>query len=35
MRVATRGFTPIEVLVTVVILAVLAAVLVLSVGVGD
>lgn len=35
MRVATRGFTLIEVLVTVVILAVLASVLVLSVGVGD
>ncbi len=35
MRVATRGFTLIEVLVTVVILAVLASVLVLAVGVGD
>ncbi|MBK6727480.1 MAG: type II secretion system minor pseudopilin GspH [Xanthomonadales bacterium] len=35
MRVATRGFTLIEVLVTVVILAVLASVLVLSVGAGD
>lgn len=35
MRVAARGFTLIEVLVTVVILAVLATVLVLSVGAGD
>lgn len=35
MRVATRGFTLIEVLVTVVILAVLASVLVLAVGAGD
>ncbi len=35
MRVAARGFTLIEMLVTVVILAVLASVLVLSVGAGD
>lgn len=35
MRVAARGFTLIEVLVTVVILAVMASVLVLSVGAGD
>lgn len=35
MRVSQRGFTLIEVLVTVVILAVLATVLVLSVGAGD
>jgi general secretion pathway protein H len=35
MRVAARGFTLIEVLVTVVILAVMATVLVLSVGAGD
>lgn len=34
-RVAARGFTLIEVLVTVVIVAVMASVLVLSVGVGD
>jgi general secretion pathway protein H len=35
MRVATRGFTLIEVLVTVVIVAVMASVLVLSIGAGD
>lgn len=35
MRVATRGFTLIEVLVTVVIVTVMAGVLVLSVGAGD
>ncbi len=35
MRVQTRGFTLIEVLVTVVIVAVLASVLVLSVSAGD
>jgi general secretion pathway protein H len=34
MRASTRGFTLIEVLVTVVIVAVLASVLVLSIGVG-
>ena len=35
LRVRTRGFTLIEVLVTVVIIAVLASVLVLSVSAGD
>lgn len=35
MRVATRGFTLIEILVTVVIISVLASVLVLSVSAGD
>jgi len=35
MRVATRGFTLIEILVTVVIISVLASVLMLSVSAGD